>query len=179
MTGTATELLVLCTGNAARSVMAGFMLEQLWDGRPDPPHVVTAGTHTIDGQPVGLRTRAALGRIPEMARVDYRRHRSRQVHGVDFVHADLVVVMEADHVRFVRRRFPDAAAKTATIRHLCRVLAPAPPADLAARVADLGLAELELSDEDDVLDPAGHEEDVYGACAEELWALCRTLVTLL
>ena len=29
-----TELLVLCTGNAARSVMAGFMLDALWNGRP-------------------------------------------------------------------------------------------------------------------------------------------------
>ncbi len=49
-----TDLLVLCTGNAARSVMAGFMLEHLRDGRPgDPLHIVTAGTHTIDGQPMG------------------------------------------------------------------------------------------------------------------------------
>ena len=29
-----TDLLVLCTGNAARSVMAGFMLDALRDGRP-------------------------------------------------------------------------------------------------------------------------------------------------
>ena len=29
-----TDLLVLCTGNAARSVMAGFMLDVLRDGRP-------------------------------------------------------------------------------------------------------------------------------------------------
>ena len=121
-----TDLLVLCTGNAARSVIAGFMLDYLRDGRPgDPLHIVTAGTHTIDGQPMGMRTRAALSRLPELAGADFRRHRSRQVHGVDLVHAELVVVMEADHVRFVRRQFPDAAAKTAMIRHLCRVLAPA------------------------------------------------------
>ncbi len=174
-----TDLLVLCTGNAARSVMAGFMLEHLRDGRPGPPlRIITAGTHTIDGQPMGMRTRAALSRIPELADTDFRRHRSRQVHGVDLVHADLVVVMEADHVRFVRRQFPDAAAKTATIRWLCDHLGPPPPA-LGERVVALGLGEVGVSDDDDVLDPAGEEADVYAACVDELWGLCRTLVTLL
>jgi protein-tyrosine-phosphatase len=173
-----TDLLVLCTGNAARSVMAGFMLEALGDDRPDPLHIVTAGTHSIDGQPMGLRTRTALSRIPELAGTDFRGHRSRQVQGVDLVHAQLVVVMEADHVRFVRRRFPDAAAKTATLRRLCTELLPGPP-ELAARVGSLRLADVELSDDEDVMDPAGHEDDVYAACADELWDLCRTLIKLL
>ena len=151
-----TELLVLCTGNAARSVMAGFMFDALGAGRPDDPlHVVTAGTHTIDGQPMGLRTRTALSRLPELAGADFRRHRSRQVHGVDFEHA-----------------------KTATIRHLCEHLAPAPPV-LGQRVAALGLGTVELNDSEDVLDPAGHEADVYAACVDEVWGLCQRLVTLL
>ncbi len=171
-----TGLLVLCTGNAARSVMAGFMLDALRDGAS--PHVVTAGTHTIDGQPMGMRTRTALARLPELAGADFRRHRSRQVHGVDLVHAQLVVVMEADHVRFVRRQFPDAAAKTGTVRSLCSRLVPPPPS-LAERVAALGLDTAELVDSEDVLDPAGQEADVYAACVDELWGLCRKLVTLL
>src|ERR1700689_5238708 len=105
-----TELLVLCTGNAARSVMAGFMLDHLKEGRPGPDlHVVTAGTHTIDGQPMGMRTRAALSVIPELADVQFGRHRSRQVYGPDLVRAGLVVAMEADHVRIVRKQFPEAA----------------------------------------------------------------------
>jgi protein-tyrosine-phosphatase len=100
------------------------------------------------------------------------------VHGVDLVHAQLVVVMEADHVRFVRRQFPDAATKTATIRHLCATLKPSPPS-LDERVVALELQDVELDDGDDVLDPAGHEADVYAACVDELWGLCRTLMTLL
>jgi protein-tyrosine-phosphatase len=173
-----TNLLVLCTGNAARSVMAGFMLEHLCDGRAGALQIVTAGTHSIDGQPMGLRTRTALSRIPELAGADFRRHRSRQVHGIDLVHAELVVVMEADHVRFVRRQFPDAAAKTATIRRLCRDL-PAPPPGLGERVAAMELGDAEIADEEDVLDPAGCDGDVYAAVVDELWDLCRRLVTVL
>ena len=173
-----TELLVLCTGNAARSVMAGFMLDHLAQGRPDPLHVVTAGTHTIDGQPMGMRTRTALTRIPELADTDFRRHRSRQVYRPDFERAELVVVMEADHVRFVRRQFADFADKTAMLRRLCEDLPPAPP-DLAARVAGLDLAAVEVVDTDDVLDPAGHDGDVYEKVVDELWGLCQTLVTRL
>jgi protein-tyrosine-phosphatase len=87
-------------------------------------------------------------------------------------------VMEADHVRFVRRQFPAFAAKTATIRRLCAVLPPAPPA-LPERVAALGLADLEVANDEDVLDPAGADGDVYAACVDELWGLCRELITRL
>jgi protein-tyrosine phosphatase len=174
-----TELLILCTGNAARSVMAGFMLDHLKMGRSEETlHIVTAGTLTIDGQPMGQRTRAALSGIPELANTAFGRHRSRQVHPADLERADLVVVMEADHVRFVRRQFPDSAGRTATIRRLCEDLAPPPPG-LPQRVAALNLAEAPLFDEDDVIDPAGGDELQYAACAAELWSLCRKLITLL
>jgi protein-tyrosine-phosphatase len=171
-----TELLVLCTGNAARSVMAGFMLERLKTDRPTADlHVVTAGTHSIDGQPMSARTRAALRSIPELADSAFGGHRSRQVHEGDLQRAELVVAMEADHVRFVRRHFPLAAARTATIRRLCRDLPPAPP-PLGRRVEVLELADAPLSAEDDVIDPAGGDDDAYKACADQLWSLCRGLI---
>jgi protein-tyrosine-phosphatase len=174
-----TELLVLCTGNAARSVMAGFMLEHLKVDRPGPElRIVTAGTHTIDGQPMGMRTRTALSAIPGLAGSNFTGHRSRQVHEHDLVRTELVVVMEADHVRYIRRRHPEAADRTASIRRLCADLPPAPP-PLGDRVAALKLADATLSDADDVTDPAGHDGDVYASCALELWALCQQLITLL
>jgi protein-tyrosine-phosphatase len=174
-----TELLVLCTGNAARSVMAGFMLENLEATRAGTGlHIVTAGTHTVDGQPMGLRTRSALMALPELADVEFRRHRSRQVGVADLARAELVVVMEADHVRFVRRHYPEAADRTATIRRLCEDLPPGPPS-LAERVATLALADATLSDTDDVIDPAGGEGAAYDACVAELWALSRHLITLM
>jgi protein-tyrosine-phosphatase len=175
----ATELLILCTGNAARSVMAGFMLDHLKLARPQEVlHIVTAGTLTIDGQPMGLRTRAALSAIPELANAAFGQHRSRQVHEADLERADLVVVMEADHVRFVRRHFPAAAGRTATIRRLCHDLAPPPPS-LPERVAALNLADAVLDDGDDVIDPAGGDDAAYAACAAELWSLCQELIPLL
>jgi protein-tyrosine-phosphatase len=159
--------------------MAGFMLEHLrGDGADADLRIVTAGTHTIDGQPMGLRTRSALSTIPELAGAAFGGHRSRQVHEKDLLRADLVVAMEADHVRFVRREFPEAAARTATIRRLCLALPTGPPG-LAQRVAEVRLADAPLSDHEDVIDPAGGDDTTYVACVAELWALCQKLVTLL
>jgi protein-tyrosine-phosphatase len=157
--------------------MAGFMLEHL-GGEGSDLHVVTAGTHTIDGQPMGLRTRKALSGIPELATDTFGGHRSRQVHDRDFERAELVVVMEADHVRFVRRLHPEAADRTATIRHLCgHLVSGSEP--LTDRVARLHLADAPLDNADDVTDPAGRDEEVYAACVAELWVLCQQLFTLL
>jgi protein-tyrosine-phosphatase len=170
------RLLVVCTGNAARSVMAASMLERLAASEGVPLEVATAGTHAVDGQPVGPRTVAALATVaggPQLGR-----HRSRQLAADDLREADLVVAMEADHVRYVRRHHPEAAARTATLRRLCRELEPG-TSPLAERVAALGLGLAPLGDDDDVDDPAGKDEDAYAACAAELWALCRDLVARL
>jgi protein-tyrosine-phosphatase len=127
---------------------------------------------------MGMRTRTALTAIPEMAGAPVGQHRSKQLHGHDLVDVDLVVVMEADHVRYIRRHHPSAAPRTATLRRLVADL-PASPPSLEARVAALGLADVVLHHDEDVEDPAGRDEQVYAACAEELWALCRRLAPLL
>ena len=171
----AVEVLVVCTGNAARSVMAGYMLDHLAGKAGVPLRVTTAGTHAVEGQVMSLRTRAALASFPELADVPVAAHRSRQLTTADLERAALVVAMEADHVRFIRRHHPTAAGRTSTLRRLAAELTPG-PSPLAGRVAALGLAEVVLDPGEDVADPAGHEEDVYQACARELFELCAALV---
>jgi protein-tyrosine phosphatase len=159
------HVVFVCSGNAARSVMAGAVLSHMGWAK-----VVTAGTMVIEGLPMSWRTRHAL----EELGVTVPAHRSRQLTDRDARDSDLIVCFETFHVAYVRRTHPEAAHKTATIRRLVRDL-PAANGDVAA----LGLADIELEDWENVEDPAGGEVDVVVACAKEVAALVDELAALL
>lgn len=160
------HVVFLCTGNAARSVMAGAML----GSHGKPVRISTAGTHVIEGQPMSRRTRDAMAALG----VEAPGHRSRQLDDALIEDADLVVALAGEHVQYVRRRHPDAAARTATLRRLCRDL-PAGNEPLVDRIAGLRLDDVDPEEWEDVADPAGGDTEVFDACAREVFDLVADL----
>jgi protein-tyrosine-phosphatase len=160
------SLLFLCTGNAARSVMAGAAMANhlpSWG-------VSTAGTLVIEGQPMSWRTRAALEAVGLAA----PHHRSRQAGPRELRSAALIVGLAPEHVRWVRRTEPSAAHRTATLRRLVRDL-PDDRAPLAERVGRLGLATVALEPWEEIEDPGGGDAGTFAACAREVVALVAQL----
>ncbi|MCP4794350.1 MAG: hypothetical protein GY882_13630 [Actinomycetia bacterium] len=154
----------VCTGNAARSVMARRMFAELAPGY----RATSAGTLVLEGHPMSSRTRSAL-RDHGLADPD---HRSRQF-GDEQAAADLIVVMEPDHVAWIRRHHPEAADRTATLPRLIRDLSETGP--LAERVASLDLAGVEVESWEEVVDPAAGDQAVFDTCAAEIRLLVEAL----
>lgn len=161
------HVVTLCTGNAARSVMAGAVLREHVPGLK----VTTSGTHVIEGMPMSWRTRDAITSlglpIPD--------HRSRQATVAELDSADLVIALAREHVGWMRREHPRAAPRTATLKRLARDL-PDDGTPLATRVATMALADVELDPDEDVMDPAGGDLDVFLECAQEISGLLHQVI---
>ncbi len=168
------RVVTLCTGNAARSVMLGFMFEALAESHDVDWEIRTAGTHVVEGQAMSPRTLEALERIDELGERSFTHHRSHQLSDDDVAWADVIVAIEADHVAYVRARHPEAREKTIQLRSFC-LRAP-----LDGEFSDQVRSVAEHNPDDllDVPDPAGKEQDAYNACAVELWDLAQVFCTV-
>ena len=172
------QIVTLCTGNAARSVMAGIMLAQLAEFEGISVNITTAGTHVVEGQPMGQRTKAALESVGELDTSTVGLHRSHQLSVQDCERADVIIAMEADHIRFIRRVHANSAQKTITLARLVREIS-VEDAPFVDRLQALDLQNVSLEEEQDVVDPAGGEQPQYDACAQEIWELCQITTALL
>jgi protein-tyrosine phosphatase len=176
------EILLLCTANACRSVMTQALLSArlaargvtvpvasaglLGSGRPPPPEVVSV--------------MAARG-------MDVTGHRSRIVTADDLAAAGLILGLTREHVRHAAVLLPVAWPRAFTLRELLRrgrqtgPRAPDEPlAHWLTRAAD-GRRRADLLGShpaDDVADPAGGPLREYQATAAILDRLTRDLVEL-
>ena len=177
-----TGILLLCTANVCRSVMAQAMLAArlaargvavpvasaglLGEGRPPPPEVVSV--------------MAARG-------IDVAGHRSRVVTADDLAVAGLILGLTREHVRHAAVLLPAAWPRTFTLRELLRrgeqtgARGPGEPlGHWLTRAAD-GRRRADLLGShpaDDVADPAGGPLHEYQATADTLDQLIRDLVEL-
>jgi protein-tyrosine-phosphatase len=168
------HIVTLCTGNASRSVMLGFMLETLSSSRSITWDIRTAGTHAVEGQAMSQRTLEALQRIEELRDHHFARHRSHQITAEDVAFADVILTSEADHVAFCHARFPASRGRAVQVASFCRW---APLDESLSTQLDVVVAHGE-NDELDVADPAGGDQVTYDRCADDLWDLAQVFATI-
>lgn len=104
------RILMLCTGNICRSPLAEAAM-----ARELPGHEVSsAGLRAIDGMPADATARelaAAQG-------LDLTAHRARRLHPGLWQAADVVFVMDTDHLRELIARAPTVQGKAFRLGHL-------------------------------------------------------------
>ena len=167
----APNILVLCTGNATRSVIAGAVL------KAHLPHVeiATGGTMSIDGLPMSWRTKAGF----EAVGVTPPSHRSRQVLADDLDRATLIVGLAPEHVQLGAPHHDRRPRRARRRSSASSTTSPPTTARSPTRVAELDLADVELQPWEEVVDPGGGEVEAFIACAEEVVPLVDDLAARL
>ena len=174
-----TAILLLCTGNVCRSVMARAMLS----ARCPPALSVTSAGLLKAGQ----RPPAEVISVMAAKGIDVAGHRSRRVTAADLAAADLVLGLAREHARHAAVLLPDCWPRTFTLRELLRRGSKAgirqagePIGDWLARAGGgRGRRDLLSSGtDDDVADPYGGPLVRYQATADLLDRLTRDLAAL-
>ena len=107
--GNIKSVLLVCTGNSCRSVMAEALLKKyLKELGKDDIKVTSAGVGTIGGLPPTDETIAVM----KDDGLDVSGHRSTRIDENIVKGADLILVMEAMHRDFIDSNFPEGSYRT-------------------------------------------------------------------
>jgi L-malate glycosyltransferase len=146
----AQHILIVCHGNIIRSPFAASLITQAV-GKQASVSIASAGLEAMAGRaahPTALRVAAAR-------RVDLSSHTASPVDPGLVMRSDVIFVMDVPQLVVMRRRFPEARAKT----FLLSSLAPATPLDIR--------------------DPVDGDEPVFQACFDHISRAVNPLVRLL
>jgi protein-tyrosine phosphatase len=176
-------VLLLCTANRCRSVMASGLLSARLAACSAPAEVTSAG---MRGQ-TGRRPSDEAIAVMAARGIDVAGHRSRMVTVADLAGADLVIGLTREHVRHCAVMLPGVWQRAFTLREIVRRGRAAGPrgageplGDWLARAAcGRGRRDLLGHDRlDDVADPFGGPLAGYQQTADLLDRLARDLARL-
>lgn len=151
------NILLVCTGNTCRSIMAQELLEDAIDKSPlrSKIDVDSAGTFACEGQ---LPTETAEEAMEELG-LEIGRHRAKQVNDELMDWADIVLTMESGHIEELEAMFPRHEEKVHTLIGYAN-----------------GISGFPGSEGFDVADPYGEPLEEYVECALQLKGLIDKLV---
>jgi len=144
------HILVVCHGNIIRSPFAANLLAQAL-GEKAPVSIASAGLEAMPGRPphpTALATAAAR-------RVDLSSHAASRLELALVAKSDVIFVMEIPQLLALRRRFPEARAKT----FLLSCLAPDTPLEIR--------------------DPVDGNESVFEACFDHITRAVHPVIGVL
>lgn len=99
-------ILLVCTGNSCRSVMAAGLLKEMLEGK-GKFKILTAGTSAVNGTPPTAETIQVMSG----KKIDVSGHRSTPLTDEMINQADLILVMERRHKEFILQRVSEAKDK--------------------------------------------------------------------
>jgi protein-tyrosine phosphatase len=174
------RILFVCTGNRCRSPLAEVHLRRLTQGLPID--VASVGLLDLGSVPVPQE----MLEVAQSSGLDLSSHRSRALASVDVSRVDLVIGLERSHVATAVVEGNVPYDRAFSLKEIVRLLAEVEVPEAAdeeerARLAVARAHELRARGPsfvpgEDVADPFGGPRRGYYEMADELAALCRSLV---
>lgn len=171
------RILVVCTANICRSVMAERFLRRTIAARGLDVEVSSCGI-LFDGEPASDTVIAVLGE----RELDATDHASRRFTPSMLADADLVVTMERHHAREIAMTADGASSRVYTLGGLVEWLRgtedlDGSPAERVARFSETHRpVDLLGSGADEVEDPHGRSMRVHRKAADRIEGLCTDLL---